>query len=526
MPKFAAALYQVTGGGTLRVPALGWSSVMDHGAVADGETNDAPAIQAALNALPSSGGVVYLPPGTYGVGPGASPSQGGVRVPDNVVLAGAGMGVTVLRVLDGTSADITGVVRTPSGVETSNVEVRDLTIDGNRANVTGSIDGFYCGVTPNSTATDTDIRLINVEIRDCSGYGFDPHERTTRLLMRNCVARDCGDSTHDNITLDAIYDSLIEGCVSIGAGRHGINVVTASTRVRLVGCLSTGSASNGITIQTGSKHIVLDGCLVESSTGRGIVVNGVAQSSGVDTTPGGYHLITGCKIVNSGLHGIELVGAKWTTISGCEIRDASQTTNNSSDAIRLGESGTNYSTDNVIVGNLITAAAANKPKYGIGESTANEDRNLVVANRISGMVTDSIRLLGADSAAWAAHNGTADHAELRPMFAFSKAGDLAVATGTHRIYNDTGRTLTIRAVRASVGTAPTGSSILIDVNVGGTTIFTTQSNRPTIAAASTTSGKVTNHNVTTIADGAYFTVDIDQVGSGTPGADLTVQILC
>jgi hypothetical protein len=112
------------------------------------------------------------------------------------------------------------------------------------------------------------------------------------------------------------------------------------------------------------------------------------------------------------------------------------------------------------------------------------------------------------------------------LFAFSKAGTLTTGVGTFRIYNDTGSTLTIKAVRASVGTAPTGASIVVDVNVGGTTIFTTQANRPTITASNFTSGKVTNHNVTSIADGAYFTVDLDAVGSTIAGSDLTVQILC
>lgn len=111
------------------------------------------------------------------------------------------------------------------------------------------------------------------------------------------------------------------------------------------------------------------------------------------------------------------------------------------------------------------------------------------------------------------------------LFAFSKAGTLTVANGTHRIYNDSGATLTIKSVRASVGTAPTGAAIRVDINVNGTTIFTTQGNRPNIAV-STNSSKVTNMDVTTIADGNYFTVDVDVIGSTVAGADLTVQILC
>ncbi len=108
--------------------------------------------------------------------------------------------------------------------------------------------------------------------------------------------------------------------------------------------------------------------------------------------------------------------------------------------------------------------------------------------------------------------------------AYSYGGTISVTTGAHRLYNDTGSAWTIASVRASLGTAPTGSSAIFDVNVDGTTVFTTQSNRPTIAASGYTSGKVTNMDVTTVADGSYVTVDIDQIGSTVAGADLTVQV--
>lgn len=107
---------------------------------------------------------------------------------------------------------------------------------------------------------------------------------------------------------------------------------------------------------------------------------------------------------------------------------------------------------------------------------------------------------------------------------FYSSGLLMVETGTHRLYNDTPTSWTIVSVRASVATAPVGASIIIDININGTTIFTTQANRPAIAAGSNSSAKITNMNVTTIAVGGYLTVDVDQVGSTAPGADLTVQI--
>lgn len=82
---------------------------------------------------------------------------------------------------------------------------------------------------------------------------------------------------------------------------------------------------------------------------------------------------------------------------------------------------------------------------------------------------------------------------------------------------------TITNVTATVNTQPTGASVIIDVNKGGATIFSTQANRPTIAASS-------NDDLSSVPDTTsfnqndVFTIDVDQIGSTIAGADLVVQI--
>jgi hypothetical protein len=135
-------------------------------------------------------------------------------------------------------------------------------------------------------------------------------------------------------------------------------------------------------------------------------------------------------------------------------------------------------------------------------------------------VTDT----GNNVLAWVEPNGSIRAPNLAHILALSISGALTVGVGAHRIYNDTGVQLTIRNIRATVGTAPAGASVIVDVNKNGTTLFTTQSNRPTIAAGTNTI-KRTNMDVTTINDGEYITVDVDQIGSTTAGSDLVVQLL-
>lgn len=105
--------------------------------------------------------------------------------------------------------------------------------------------------------------------------------------------------------------------------------------------------------------------------------------------------------------------------------------------------------------------------------------------------------------------------------AFFATGDLTVRQGKSPF--PAPFAMTIQGVRAAVGTAPAGADVIVDVNVNGTTIFTTQANRPTIEAASTSSPEATP-DVTSVVAGDLITVDIDQVGSSTPGADLVVVI--
>lgn len=110
-------------------------------------------------------------------------------------------------------------------------------------------------------------------------------------------------------------------------------------------------------------------------------------------------------------------------------------------------------------------------------------------------------------------------------FVFSDGrSPLVAGGGTLKVPNTTGRTLTLRPVRIDVSTAPTGAALIVDVNKNGTTIFTTQANRPQCAVSAVT-GTSATPDVTSWAAGETLTVDIDQIGSTVAGGGLTVTIL-
>jgi len=111
------------------------------------------------------------------------------------------------------------------------------------------------------------------------------------------------------------------------------------------------------------------------------------------------------------------------------------------------------------------------------------------------------------------------------MALFKHEGALVVGSGVSRIYNLTGAGLTISKVHATLNSAPTGASAIFDVHKDGVTIFTTQSNRPTVVAGANT-GETTTIDVATWANGSYLTADVDQIGSGVAGSDLTLTVVC
>jgi hypothetical protein len=110
----------------------------------------------------------------------------------------------------------------------------------------------------------------------------------------------------------------------------------------------------------------------------------------------------------------------------------------------------------------------------------------------------------------------------REVLAVTLPGTAVVAAGTLRHPVGAG-TWAITGVRVTAGTAPVGATLIVDVHKNGTTIYGTQANRPTVpdGGNAATGGTASTSSVTA---GDYLTVDVDQVGSGTPGADLVVAI--
>ncbi len=81
---------------------------------------------------------------------------------------------------------------------------------------------------------------------------------------------------------------------------------------------------------------------------------------------------------------------------------------------------------------------------------------------------------------------------------------------------------TLRDATGLVNTAPVGSSLIADVRVDGVSVFAQQADMVVIAAGQTldTSAKVD----ALVTAGSVLTFEVEQIGSTTPGADLTIVL--
>lgn len=116
-------------------------------------------------------------------------------------------------------------------------------------------------------------------------------------------------------------------------------------------------------------------------------------------------------------------------------------------------------------------------------------------------------------------------AAIRPTFVFTVIGTLTTGTNQTPVLI-VPSSLTIEKAYALVKTAPTGADLIIDINVGGTSIWNvTQANRLTISAGDTT-GTQTSFDTTSLSENDQLTLDLDQIGSTVGGESLTVELKC
>jgi hypothetical protein len=430
-----------------------------YGALGDGSTDDTTAIQAALDAAHTAGGgVVALGQGTFIV------SQLGLR--DGVTLKGVGRNGTTLKLKAGANTDILIRNAADTGL---NVEVSDLTVDGNENNNTqGGI--FWDGPNNMGGPSITFQRMKITAMRHIVGAGG---LQTAILIQGNVwiVMRDLDirTNTYPVNLWHKGSDSLFDGLYIQGSSTTNQSVV-----------IQGGGGNSFIRCYFGGNG-GLEQVQVAGSTGNTFV--DCINDSGWQ---GGYIFKDSAGVSSSG-----------NRIIGGQITNSSQVTNNTYDGLSFQDA----SSKNIVIGVEFDNRLANKGRYGISE-TGTAGNNLISGctfGRTNAFVTASANLRsGGGTAAWL-NNGLANTALSTLLLSGSSSGTA---------------TLNAPATGGITSTLPSTAGTLGVIIASGTSALGT----------SLISGGASATVVTTAATGAATTDSIEWSFNAAPGTGYTAGL--
>ncbi len=336
--------------------------------VCDG-VDDHVQIQAAIDALPATGGEVRLLDGTYNV-------EATINLDSNQTLRGDGRntilttstdGLIFLSAVGGAGTEKTGIIITDLQLDGGTSYLSDASIlfsyvdysfiqnvhsRRNQAPSDGYWDGIYLELSDFNT-------LIGNTCQE-NGSGINLNASNNNTLIGNT-----SQGNGDGIALDTSDNNIISGNTCQG-NENGITIY-ASDNNTISGNTSQGNSSAGIELHTSNNNTISG----NTSQGNGDICIDIEDTSNNNT-------ILGNTCQENGSYGIYLYTSDNNTISDNTLTENSQDTDNTYDDIYLSESDHNN-----IQGNTCRAGAlANVPRYGINISDAASDGNLVVNNDI------------------------------------------------------------------------------------------------------------------------------------------------
>ena len=153
----------------------------------------------------------------------------------------------------------------------------------------------------------------------------------------------------------------------------------------------------------------------------------------------------------------------------------------------------------------------------------NADSSKNLAFQLSGITTGTTRTLTVPNASGTIALESLVGASAELVIACSDE-TTNLTTGTAKVTFRMPYAMTLSSVRSSVNTAPTGSTLIVDINEGGNSILSTKLSIDASEKTSTTAASAAVISDTALADDAEITIDIDQIGSTVAGKGLKVVL--
>lgn len=261
-------------------------NVKSYGAVGDGVTDDAEAIQAAIDALPSGGGKVYLPPGTYSTGAQLDVDVAGAW------LVGAGPGT----IIKPTASVTTGIsmAAAKTGLFDFKLDTTVGTALSDAINATSAADSSWI----------SRLSLLG-DATDSVGNGRVVINAATGFIVSDCVFDGLGvaaliirDSTG---VVKIINNEFINYRLGVFI-QNASNVLIAGNHMHTAGGSGITTGYDGVLVE-GASNIVVAGNVIDDPREHGIYTSGDATVSNLNIA------ITGNVVQGHGSNGIQVLGA-------------------------------------------------------------------------------------------------------------------------------------------------------------------------------------------------------------------------
>jgi len=329
-----------------------------HGAAGDGSTDDAAALQNAIDAAGNgtSPAVVFLPEGTY-------ITSTTLSVPSNVTIRGVGTSLSVVKLHN--SADVDVFTNSDQTNGNSDIAFESFKIDGNRGNQTdgAKIQGIIFDApdgSRNQRLTLTDIWITSTE-----GTGFHP-KGTDFLTMQNVLIENGGiggNTLYHNLYLRRNDHVDLRGVKCRGpiAGRNA--KIGPSIKYGYIQIESEDASLVGVSI-SGDTHSLEVHVIDQNSGDDGVLIT--TEDSNSPESCSFYLNVRGATV-----HGVHLRASNnfvQATASNC-----------ADEGVRVGAADQN----------VITVHSRNNDKGILFESTA--DNNTLTGSVIRGNTTANIQ---------------------------------------------------------------------------------------------------------------------------------------
>lgn len=402
-------------------------------------------------------------------------------------------------------------------------------------------------LTAGSSLSDADVFLTrqgsDTEDKKVTGSQIKAYAQNGVFLTASDTTDDITEGAGNFYYTDERVDDRVNG------------LLTAGTNITLT--YDDGAGSLTIDAAAGASGITVNDEAVEIATG---VTTLNFAGSGVTAADAG-----------SGVVNVTVAGGTAPVDSVFGRTGAVTASNGDYDAVQIdydnATSGLSATNVKVALDELTSEKAETSHTHTLSDVTdsgALAAKNTIVNADIDGAAAIALSKLASDPLARANHTGT------QLMSTISNAGDLAtqdksditanetdVHTGTETgkfvtpadlkprealilAASDESTALTVgagkmtfrmpyafqlSAVRASVTTAPSGSTLIVDINESGSTILSTKLSIDAGEKTSTTAASSAVISDSVLADDSEITIDIDQIGSSTAGAGLKVVLI-